>query len=72
MMKFAYIADCKAGCVKFTTASGESVVMPKGVPVEVPDWLAGKLANNNHFERRDGLDVRDVGAVPDARVMAEL
>lgn len=52
MARYRYIGDCAKGEVVFTK-EGVSVVMPKDVAVDVPDWLAAKLANNNHFEAGD-------------------
>lgn len=51
-MKFIYIGHCAAGFVQFADpkANGKPIVMPEGEAVEVPEWLAKKLANNNHFE----------------------
>lgn len=48
-MKYRYIERCAKGQVEFQTSDG-LIVMPTGEAVEVPDSLAKKLANNNHFE----------------------
>lgn len=49
-MKFKYIGRCAKGFVEFVTKDG-NIVMETGVAVGVPDSLAAKLANNDHFER---------------------
>ncbi len=49
-MKFKYIGHCAAGYVQFSRPNEPTVVMPEGEAVEVPSWLAGKLAANSHFE----------------------
>lgn len=49
-MKYRYIGRCAQGFVQFTGPK-DTVVMPQGEAVEVPEWLAGKLANNSHFEK---------------------
>lgn len=50
-MKYMYTEHCAAGFVQFTHAqTGETVKMPEGKAVEVPDWLAKKLAGNGHFQ----------------------
>lgn len=48
-MKYRYIGDCATGFVSFTSGM-DTVFMPAGEAVDVPDWLARKLANNDHFE----------------------
>lgn len=49
-MKFIYTGHCAKGFVQFQDKHGASVKMPSGEAVDVPDWLAKKLATNSHFE----------------------
>lgn len=48
-MRFIYTGHCAAGFVEFKR-NDEVVNMPEGEAVEVPEWLANKLASNSHFE----------------------
>lgn len=48
MARYRYIGDCAKGYVEFHHEN-KSIVMRKGVAVEVPDWLAAKLSQNDHF-----------------------
>jgi hypothetical protein len=56
-MKYRFIGQNARGSVTFAWPKEPSVVMPTGEPVEVPAWLAPKLATHGEFE-----------AVPDATV----
>lgn len=47
-MRWIYVGTCAAGEVVFRRRD-ESVVMRQNEPVEVPDWLAAKIAGNSHF-----------------------
>jgi hypothetical protein len=48
-VKFIYTGKCAQGFVKFTRGL-ETVEMPSGEAVEVPEWLEAKLKTNSHFE----------------------
>lgn len=54
-MQFRYIERCPMGYVEFRR-NDEVVRMHTGEVVDVPDWLAAKLANNNHFEQVEYSD----------------
>lgn len=60
-MQYRYIGRCAMGYVEFRR-NDEVTRMHIGEEVEVPDWLAAKLANNNHFEL-----VKDDGTVVAAK-----
>lgn len=62
-MKYKYMGDCAAGYVEFAKPTQPTVTMPQGEAVEVPDWLAAKLATNSHFEAVN--DDKDSGASED-------
>jgi hypothetical protein len=47
-LQYKYTGHCAHGFVEFKN-SKDTVHMPIGVPVEVPEWLATKLAGNSHF-----------------------
>jgi len=60
--KYRYIGECAAGFVQFNRPNKieePPVVMPTGKAVEVPDWLATKLADNSHFEEATGSKSKD-------------
>jgi hypothetical protein len=52
-MKFIYTGHCAKGYVEFRHRDGDVVTMPYGEAVEVPEWLAKKLATNNHFQHAE-------------------
>lgn len=60
-MKYRYTGHCAAGFVRFTSPT-QTVTMPSGEAVDVPDWLAKKLATNSHFERADEAVSRETGS----------
>lgn len=57
MRQFKYIERNAKGYVEFQTPEGP-VRMETGEAVEVPDSLAKKLENNNHFQEVKGADTR--------------